>query len=126
MMRHALLAAIGSLLVAGPAAAQAIDPDVRCMLVSNFFSQAEKDPGRKQLSAVAGVFYFGRVDARLSLPQVKSQMIALNKVMKPADLPAIMTNCARQMGAKQQAFATMGKTLAPAAGKPAAPPAPRK
>ena len=115
MMRYSILAAIGIGLVAVPATAQAIDPDVKCMLVSNLFSQAEKDPARKQLAAASGIFYFGRVDAHLSLPQLRAQMIALDKAVKAADLPGVMTDCARKLQAKQKAFDDMRRALAAAA-----------
>lgn len=109
------IVALGVGLAALPAGAQAIDPDVRCLLVSNLFAQAEKDPAGKQMAAVSGVYYFGRVDARLSLPQVRTQMMALSKGVKQAELPVIMNACAKQMQAKQQAFQAMGKAMAAAA-----------
>jgi hypothetical protein len=111
----------GALLAAAtPASAQALDPDVRCMLVSNLFAQAEKDPQRKQLSAISSVFYFGKVSARLNPAQIKQQLQLLDKAVKPAELPAVMTNCAKQFQAKQQAFLALGRSVAPKA--PAGPP----
>jgi hypothetical protein len=123
MTRYPLLiAALGIGVAASPAFAQAIDPDVKCMLTSDLFARMEKDPGRKQLSSIAAVFYFGRVDARLSPAQVRSQILALDKAVKPADLPAVMTDCARRLQTKQKAFVQLTQSLA-AAAKPQTPPA---
>lgn len=122
-----ILAAIAGSLTASAATAQVADQDMKCLLAANAFSSQEKDPQKKQLAMAAGMFFSGRVDARLSPAQIKAQILTLNKTLKPADLGPLMDGCARQFIAKQQALQTIGKSIAaslPAPG-PAAPTGPK-
>jgi hypothetical protein len=118
-----LFAGLGLVLAAAPVGAQALDPDVKCMLASDVFARNEKDPGRKQLAVVSGLFFFGRIDGRLSAPQIKTQLAAAQKTLKPNDLPPIMNDCVKRFQARNVALQEIGKSIAPSA-PPAAAPAP--
>jgi hypothetical protein len=127
-LRSTLIAGLGLVLAAGPVGAQALDPDVKCMLASDVFARNEKDPGRKQLAVVSGLFFFGRIDGRLGAPQIKAQLLAAQKALKPTDLPPIMNDCVKRFQARELALQEIGKSIAPpapAAGAPAPAPAPR-
>ena len=126
-----LLGGLGLILTAAaPASAQAIDPDVKCFIASDIFSKNEQDPKRRQVAMVANIFFFGRMDARLSAAQLKTQIIAVGRLLKPADLPVVMTDCAKRVQDRQRALQDVGKAIAatmpkpPAAAAPAPTPAP--
>lgn len=117
MLRPVLLiAAITGLAVAVPASAQAVDPDVQCLLASNAFSSLEKDPAKKQMAASAALFYAGRLDARLNPAQIKAKVLASGKSLNQQNAGTIMTACAKQLQAKQKALQAMGQEIARAQG----------
>ncbi|WP_404713242.1 hypothetical protein [Sphingomonas sp. MMS24-J13] len=126
-----LIAGLGLVLAAAPVGAQAIDADIKCMLASDVFARNEKDPGRKQLAVVSGLFFFGRIDGRLAAPQIKAQLLAAQRGIKPTDLPPIMNDCVKRFQSRELALQAIGKSIAPPAaatpapGKPAPAPASR-
>lgn len=97
--------------MATPALAQSADNDVRCLLLSSAFSRMEKDPGRKQVAEVAAIYYFGRVDTRLSGLPLKNQILAQGKSLSGANAGQQMTACAKQMQARRQAFQALGQSI---------------
>jgi len=114
-------AAFGLCFAAIPASAQSATDDVRCLIASNVFAGAEKDPQKKQLAVYSRFFYLGRVDARLSQDQLKAQIVALSKALNPQALGQAMTDCARRLQGKEMQMQEIGKQLAAMAPKPAAP-----
>ncbi len=104
MYRHMLsvVAAIVTALTAVPAIAQVAGDDVRCMIVSEAFSKLEKDPARRQLAMSAGLFYFGRVDAQISGPALRTQFLAQKRILQKQDAGQIMTACAKAFIARQR------------------------
>jgi len=102
--------------LAAPAIAQSVDADVNCLLASNVFARAEKDPAKKQLAMAASVFYLGRLDARISTIQLKTAVAGLSKSMTAASLGPTMTACAARLRDK-------GVALQAAGGPPPAAPA---
>ena len=107
--------------VAAPAFAQDAAADVRCLLVSNAFSGAEKDEGRKQLAILSAHFYLGRLDTRLSAAQLKPQVIAIAKTLSPPTMAATMNSCVQRLREKQLVMQTIGKEIAASAPKAPAP-----
>jgi hypothetical protein len=108
--------ALAAFALAAPVAAQSVDDDVRCLLAANVFARAEKDPGKRQLSMAASVFYLGRLDARISNEQLKNAVTAQAKTMPASSLGPIMNNCAKrltQKGVAVRAFATGSNPPAP-------------
>jgi hypothetical protein len=92
-----LIATLGlAALATSPVAAQALDPDVKCMLASDVFGRMEKDQNRRQLAVLSGLFYFGRIDGRLSPAQMKAQILAVGTQMKATDLGPVMNECAKR------------------------------
>lgn len=98
--------------MAAPAWAQAPDQDVRCLLASNVFATQEKDPTKKQIAQTAALFYMGRLDARMSIAELKSRILVEGKAMTGTNVGEVMTNCAKQLQAKQRALQTMGQEIA--------------
>ena len=81
-----------------PANAQALN-DVRCLLVSNLFAKAGKDPKQKTIAEVSKYYYLGRIQGRLSPAQLKTQALAQAKMLTPATASTAMGACAKQLQA---------------------------
>ena len=116
MIRPLIIAGL-AIAAAAPAAAQTVDQDVKCMLASNVFATQEKDPQRKQIAQASALYYFGRVDGRVPLPQLKDKILTVGKSFTPATLGPVMTTCARQLQDRQKALQDVGRQVAAAAPK---------
>ena len=113
MVRLLLPLAAGlALIVAAPAAAQAVDQDIQCMIASNIFASVEKDPQKKQFSAAAALFFLGRADARMNTAQMESRIFAQKALLTAQNAGAVMTGCARQFQARQVAMQEIAKHIA--------------
>ena len=97
----------------GPAAAQATS-DVRCLMASNLFSSAAKDPKARKLAEAGKYFFLGRVAGRLNEQQLRAQMLAQSKSITPANAAKVMQGCARQMQSGAAMVDRVGKQLATA------------
>ncbi|NNM76262.1 hypothetical protein HJG53_05010 [Sphingomonas sp. ID1715] len=93
-----------------PAAAQTAEQDVRCLIVSNIFSQTEKDAAKRQVAGAARLFYLGRVDARMSGPALKTALVAQAKSVTAENAGPAMTACARSMQGKMAALQGLSAT----------------
>lgn len=100
---HALALA-GAACIASPALSQTAEQDVRCLMVSNIFSQTEKEAGKRQVASAARLFYLGRVDARVSGANLKATLAAQAKTITPENAGPAMTACARSMQGKMSAL----------------------
>lgn len=105
----AALLAVG---LAAPLAAQSVDEDVRCLLVSNAFARTEKDPAKNQIAKISAAFYLGRLDMRMPSTQLKGALLAQAKAMTPAAVAPVMNGCVRRLLQKSGA---MGPANPPAA-----------
>ena len=103
MTRRLILACAG-LALAAPVAAQTIDQDVKCMMVSNVFATQEKDPQRKQVAQASALYYFGRVDARLPVGQLQAKILALRSSLTKDNIGPTMNGCAKQLTDRQRAL----------------------
>lgn len=90
------LAALAALLAAAPASAQA-GGDVKCLLASNLFAKAAKDPKTRTAAEASKLYYLGRIHVRLNAAQLKAEMIAQQKTISPKNAGVVMNACARQM-----------------------------
>lgn len=106
-----LLLIVGLPVLASPGAAQAVDPDVRCLVLSNWFARSDKDPGRKQLAAASATYFLGRIDARLSDAQLRTQVVALGKSLNKDNAGPLMNACVRRFADKQKAMLAMGQSI---------------
>lgn len=106
-------AAIAAATVGAPLAAQAVDQDVRCWIASNFVARQEKDPARKQFAGLAGFYYLGRLDARVSSQQLKAAANAQVKAMNGTDLGPLMRTCATRLIDRQKALQAMAQQAGP-------------
>jgi len=105
------LAATLALLVSTSAAAQATN-DVKCLMASNLFSKAAKDPKARTLAEAGKYFYLGRVTARLNEQQLRAQMVAQTKTITQANAGNVMNACAKQMESGAAMVERVGKQLA--------------
>lgn len=117
MKKHRLAlwpAAAALMLAASPAAAQNINQDVRCLMVSNLFSVAAKDPKARQLAAIAGFFYLGRLDGRLTDAQLEARIKSEQASLTNANAGSTMQRCGEYMQQRGKALQTIGRKLVPA------------
>ncbi|MCA1653612.1 MAG: hypothetical protein ABR588_01030 [Sphingomicrobium sp.] len=103
--------ALGLTVLSAPAAAQGVDQDVRCLLLSNAFAKAEKDPAKRNIAVGSGLYYFGRVDARLSGDALRNQILAQGKLLTNQNAGPLMTACAQQLQVRQRLLLTLGQSL---------------
>lgn len=94
-VRVALIVA-GVTLAAGPASAQAVN-DVRCLLVSNLFAKAAKDPKAKALAEATKYYFLGKLQGRISSAQLRTQAVAEAKSITPKGAGPVMNACAKQL-----------------------------
>ena len=111
--------------IAAPVTAQSVDDDVRCLLASNFFGHAAKDPQQQKIAQAAAAFYLGRLDARISTQQLVSAEIAQAKTMTKDSLGPTMNNCAKRLIQKGIAQRALAGPPPSAPGKPAPPAKPK-
>ena len=90
------LALPAALLAAAPATAQAGN-DVKCLLASNLFTKAAKDPKARTAAEASKLYYLGRIHVRLNAAQFKAEMLAQQKTITPKNAGVVMNACARQM-----------------------------
>ena len=109
--RLTVVAAMGVLFWTAAASAQVPDNDVRCLTVSKFFAANEKDPRKKQLSVVSAFFYLGRIDARLSVGQLKAQLAAPGALIKQAEAGSLMNACAKKVQETQRSLLAIGQAV---------------
>ena len=105
-------AATLAIFAGAPADAQATN-DVKCLMASNLFSKAAKDPKARALGDAGKYFYLGRITGRLTEQQVRAQMIAQTKAITAANAGSVMTACAKQMEGGAAMVERVGKQLAP-------------
>jgi hypothetical protein len=106
-----LVAAGAAMSIGAPAAAQATN-DVRCLMASNLFSKAAKDPKTRQLAEAGKYFYLGRVSSRFTEQQLRVQMQSQTKTITQANAVNVMTACTRQMQTGATMVERVGKQLA--------------
>jgi hypothetical protein len=113
-MRSTIRLAAGltlAIAASAPAAAQAAS-DVRCLMASNLFAAAAKDPKARKLAEAGKYFFLGRVSGQLNEQQVRAQMLAQAKTITPANAAKVMQSCARQMQTGAAMVDRVGKQLA--------------
>lgn len=112
MKSYALvLVAIASCVATTSAAAQTTPSDARCLLVSNVYAKVATNAGAREAARLASLFYLGRLDGRLSTPQLEAAMLAQQKGLKPNDLEGVMKGCIRFMGQRSAALQALGRRL---------------
>lgn len=87
---------------ATPASAQDAASDVRCILVSNVFSRVEPDVKKKAVAQATGLYFSGRVSARMSPAQIKAQIVAQAKGLNKDNSGPVMTACAKYLQENQR------------------------
>jgi hypothetical protein len=110
---------IGTLLSPSPAAAQSVDQDIRCMLLSHRFKNAAKEAPQKQAAEVSAIYYFGRVAARVPTSELKSRLIAQDNRLKGQQAGPLMNACFQQLKAQERAMNAVSQEIARSAPKEA-------
>lgn len=95
-----LLAA--STLSAAPVAAQSLNDDVRCMLVSSGFARMAKDENSRRASAMTGAFYLGRLNSRGAGPALSAAIRAQGNGVPAKEAEPIMRACAARASTAQE------------------------
>jgi hypothetical protein len=103
------------MLLSQPAAAQSVDQDVRCMILSNGFKNAAKEPAQKKAAEVASIYYTGRVAARVPTNELKSKYVA--QIAQLTGLQGLQTGplmnaCFQQLQAQERAMNAVGQEVA--------------
>ncbi|HEU4967992.1 hypothetical protein [Sphingomonas sp.] len=104
-------AAAALALTNAPAAAQTANDDVKCLLASNLFVKAEKDPGKHQVAVLSSYYYLGRVDARLSGTQLSAALKAQAPTINAENAGPTMTACAKRVQGAATAIQALGKSI---------------
>ena len=106
------LAVPAALLAAAPANAQAGN-DVKCLLASNLFAKAAKDPKARTAAEASKLYFLGRIHGRLNAVQLKGEMLAQQKTITPKNAGVVMNGCARQMEAGIRMVQGVTQQIAP-------------
>ena len=112
VMKFAAVSIVIAAALAGvtPAHAQAVN-DVRCLMASNLYAKASKDPKQKLAAEATRLYYVGRIHGRLNATQLKAQLIAQQKTINPKNAGEVMNSCARQMEAGMKLVQTTSQQL---------------
>jgi len=109
-MRHLILTC-GALALALPlpVAAQTVNDDVRCLLLSASYARVAKDENTRRGSAMTGAFYLGRINGRISQPALAAAIRAQGKGLPAKEAAATMQACAARATAAEQALSAAQK-----------------
>ena len=105
-------AVVAALLAAAPANAQSGN-DVKCLLASNLFTKAAKDPKARTAAEASKLYYLGRIHGRLNAAQLKAELLAQQKTITPKNAGVVMNACARQMEAGIKMVQSVTQQLTP-------------
>jgi hypothetical protein len=84
---------------------------VNCLLASNIFAQKEADPKAKALAQQTLYFYLGRLDPRITAPQLKLDLKRSADSLKGVNAAPLMNACLRELQAKGQMLQSVGQQL---------------
>lgn len=76
---------------------------------------------RRQMAAISATYYLGRIDSRVSAPQMRSLLMTQKSLLRDATAGAEMTACANRL---QQQMIAVSKAMPAAPQPPARPGAP--
>src|SRR5579872_5858748 len=111
MTRKSLMLAAATLTMAAtqptakPTPAPAAKPTpaattLNCLLASSVFAQRETDTQRKELARQTLLFYLGRLDPRMSAPQLKSALKETGEQLQGVNGASLMNECLAELRAK--------------------------
>lgn len=103
---------LASALLPSPAAAQSIDEDIRCMVLSNVFAKGAKDAVPREAAANSLLYYLGRVAARVPATELKSRYLAQVGALQGQALDLLMNSCFKQFRAQERAITSMSQEAA--------------
>jgi len=101
--------------IAGPATAQTVSDDVRCLFLSNAFATGAKEEPARRVAALTRAFYLGRVNARASGPALVAAMRAQGPGVPTAQASAAMQACAKRAQLAEAQMAAAAQSARPAA-----------
>jgi hypothetical protein len=115
--KHLTAIAIATASLMIPAAAQAANHDVRCLILSNLFSKAAPDARGKESAAQTRLFYLGRVSATVAPAQLAGVMAAEAKAIDTAQVGADMNKCLESVQTSAAAVETASAKVKATIGK---------
>lgn len=107
------LAAAALLGTSGAAVAQGAT-DARCVILSNVFAKAAKDPQAQKMAEASMYFYLGRMGSASSA-QLKSMFDAQSKTITDANAGTLMGECVKALQSEMQQIQTIAGQSQPAA-----------
>jgi hypothetical protein len=99
---------------ASPSFAQTVPDDVRCLLLSNVFSQKAADDRQKAAATMNKLFFMGRLDGRATGAAITRAFQDQARTIKVATAGAEMTACAARVRHAEEALQAAAKAAAPA------------
>ena len=104
-MRHAGLAvSVAGALCAAPLAAQTIQEETRCLIVSNVFLKAAKDEQARRAAAMSAGYYIGRLSQRPQTPALKAALATPPAGLTNANAGAVMNACVARVSQSETAL----------------------
>ena len=108
-----VIACFGSTIEGHAAAAQASDPDMRCVILGEFYLTIDKDAGRKLMASAVSLYFLGRVDARLSPSELRSKYVSEAKGLQGRNTGSLMNDCVQQLQLHERAMLAVKQQAGP-------------
>jgi hypothetical protein len=84
---------------------------LNCLLASNVFAQRETDQQRKELAHQSLLFFLGRLDPRMTPPQLASALKQTAAALNGVNAASLMNECVTELRAKATMFDSVGRQL---------------
>src|SRR4051794_23763230 len=112
MRAYAIAVAAALLVTTAPAAAQSAS-DATCILVSNAFAKAAKDPKQQQVAQATSYFYLGRIGDAMTAPRLKTLFDTQAKTITEANAGNLMNACVKAIETKVQMLQSLSPEKPP-------------
>jgi hypothetical protein len=84
--------------------------DLHCMIAASSMRESQ-DPSARANGTAAALFFFGRVDARLSEAELERRLVAESAAILAEDRGQLMRACGAFMSARGQALIGIGQRI---------------
>ena len=111
LLRMTLMSALASSALLNASASAQNATDVKCLLVSNFYSKNAKDDKIRRVAESATYFFLGRIDRRLSRTQLKTALEAEQRALSRANVGPSMDACHLDMQASAKMLESVSQEL---------------
>lgn len=93
-----------------PQASSTLLPDVRCFIATSVLAQSQ-DPAMAQIGLLASMFWFGRVDRRMTDRELEKLMKEQAMATTSADLKLDLQRCGDEMKVRGQVMTQIGQRI---------------